>query len=111
MLVAIDNELRDFDGQTINDPKGQPARVRGVCIDALLAAFQDEPSLAGEEKLKRFQLALKVKESNSVADLTAEEITLIKKLVGKAYAPIVVGQVWTILESRAPLEVVKEDEA
>ncbi len=108
MLVAIDTALRDFDGEAINDTKGKPATVRGACIEALLAVFQDEQNLSGEEKLKRFQLALKVKESQPVADFTVEELSLMKKLVGKAYAPLIVGQTYTILESKTPLSVVKE---
>jgi hypothetical protein len=108
MLVALNTELRDMDGTVILDQKSNPATIKGVCIEALLATYKDEENLSGEDKLKRWQLAIKVKDGDSPCDLTVEEVSLIKKLIGKAYGPLVTGQVWTILESRPPLTVVKE---
>lgn len=35
---------------------------------------------------------------NSDPTLTADEITLIKKLVAKAYNPLVVGRTWELLD-------------
>ena len=98
MLVLLGKGIVDLDGKVINSLSGEPATVRGVVIEALLATFNDETHLSGEEKLKRWELASKIKNTADPVELTAEEITLIKKLVGKAYGPLVVGRTWKILE-------------
>jgi hypothetical protein len=96
MKIDLTQELKDFDGKVIPSASGKPATVKGVVIDALIATYQDEANLGGEEKLKRWELASKINKGDF--DLTAEDIVLAKKLVGKAYGPLVVGQVWNILE-------------
>jgi hypothetical protein len=96
MKIDLTQELKDFDGKVIPSASGKSAKVKGVVIDALIATYQDEANLGGEEKLKRWELASKINKGDF--DLTAEDIVLAKKLVGKAYGPLVVGQVWNILE-------------
>jgi hypothetical protein len=96
MKVNFEKVLVDMDGVELKDTKGGTAKVRGCVVDALLATYQDEQNLAGEEKMKRFDLATKIYKGED--DVVVEDITLIKKLVGKAYTPIVVGQVWRVLE-------------
>ena len=88
------NEFR----QPVMEPSAEMSTVRGVVIEALLVSYTDEAMLAGEEKLKRWELATKVKNTPDPIELTVEEITLAKKLVGKAYSPMIVGQSWKVLE-------------
>ena len=75
----------------------EPMTVRLAATRALTAMFRDEQDLAGDEKVVRFHLALKIVDEDE-PDLKAEDIVLIKKLVGKMYGPIVVGQVWMQLD-------------
>jgi len=68
-------------------------------IYALTANFEDEKELTGEEKVKRFMIAQKIyRKREGTIDSTAEEVALIKKLVGKAWGTIVVGKIWELLE-------------
>jgi len=71
--------------------------LKKVATGALLSAFDDERNLAGEEKVKRFNLAAKIQAGDTL-DLKTEEIAEIKKLIGKAYTVIIVGQAWAMLE-------------
>ena len=117
MKVKLNTELKDFEGNamvfavaiagqpaTDTQPavKAQPAvnaTLGKMMIESLLATFKDEENLSGEEKLKRWQLAIKIKNNAETAvEMTVEEIALIKKLIGKAYSTIIVGQVWELLE-------------
>ena len=98
MKVNFGKVLVDFDGAAISAKDKNEAVLRGVAVDALLAIYQDEQNLSGEEKLKRYILAEKVYKKED--DLTVEEIALLKKLIGKAYAPLIVGQAWKILEGK-----------
>lgn len=98
MKVDFETRLVDLSGTAINDSEGKPAALRGVVIDALLAQFKDEPNLSGEEKVKRFILAEKIFRGET--EVSAEDVSLIKKLIGKAYNPLIVGQAWQILEGK-----------
>ena len=89
-------------GQVVSEP--EPMTIRLAATRALTAIFPDEQSLSGDRKVARFHLALKVTDENE-PDLKAEDIVLIKKLVGKMYGPIVVARVWAVLD---PLEEAKE---
>jgi hypothetical protein len=107
MLVAFDTVLRDLDGKPLPEdkdkPEGAQATLKKASIESLLAIYQDEQNLSGEDKLKRWQLATKINGSNGPAEFTVEEVALVKKLIGKAYNPLITGQAWTILEARPPL--------
>lgn len=68
------------------------AATRALCI-----AYPDEQSVAPEEKLKRGRLALRI-EADPHAKLTAEEVATVKKLIAKAYGPLVVARAWPLLD-------------
>ena len=61
-------------------------------------------------KVLRFELSLRLATaSEDDIELESEDISLIKKLVGKMYAPLVVGQMARLLEGKCTgLEPVEE---
>ena len=91
MKINFNQKLESFDGKEVGI-------LKQFCIEPLLATFPDEQNLAGEEKLRRFLLASKIHWADGEAELMAEEISLVKKLIGKGYGPLVVGQAWKMLE-------------
>jgi len=74
-----------------------PLTLSKIATTALLTPFQDEQNVSGEEKVRRFLLATKVREATDV-QLTTEEVALIKKLIAKAYAPLIVGRAYQLLD-------------
>lgn len=93
-MIDFTSILLDFDDQPIKD--GDAIVTLGkVARNALIATYPDERG-EGDEKLKRFLLAAKC--SGPGVTLTAEETALAKKLVGKAYGPLVVGRAWALLD-------------
>jgi hypothetical protein len=95
--------LTDQDGATVidcvgSDCAGKPPLTLGkVAMRALTASYQDEQSLAGEEKFKRGQLAEKVYAGGAVA-ISAEDTALIKRLIAKGYGPLIVLKAWRLLD-------------
>lgn len=91
---------RDF-GQILSalgQPLPEPANTLGaVSIAALLGVYGDEQGLSGEDKFKRYQLAERL-HAGGVQDVSAEEVALIKKLVGKNWPPAVLGPAYEALE-------------
>ena len=95
MKINFNQPIKNIQGEEIKD-----LTLKTVSIEALLATFLDEQSLLGEEKTKRYVLATKIYANPEELDLTVEEISKIKQLIGKGYGPLVVGQAWKILEGR-----------
>lgn len=96
-------EIEDMDGQPMpggTEKDSKMFTLKTACINGLYAQFEDEKNLSGEEKIKRYNLAEKIysaKDKDEV-DLKAEEITLLKKLIAKAYGALIVGRCWELLD-------------
>jgi len=99
MKIDFTKQLKDLDGKTIVEKDGA-ITLKSICINSLMANYQDEKNLSGEEKFKRYELAMKISENGKDVDLKAEDISLIKQLVGKAFTPLVVGQTYKMLEDK-----------
>lgn len=99
--ISFSTVILDMEGKPIVD-QGVETTLGKYVIAALLAVYQDEPNLAGEEKVKRFVIASKIQSAAGTpgqkVDLTVDEIALVKKLCGKAFAPMVVGRLWALLD-------------
>lgn len=94
-LMETGNTICQMCGQVVSQKESMTVRL--AATRALTAVFRDEQNLAGEEKVARFHLALKITDEDK-PDLKAEDIVLIKTLVGKMFGPVIVGQMWAILD-------------
>jgi hypothetical protein len=96
------SKMTQIDGKPFLDPTGKPDETQptlgSIAINALLAAYPDEKDITPEEKVKRFVLAEKIQNHQKDAQLSADEIVLVKKLIGKGYPTIVVGEAWRMLD-------------
>lgn len=74
--------------------------LEDVCVQALLSPYPDEQNLSMEDKNKRYKIAASISRTaeGEETNLKSEDVTLIKTLVAKAFAPLVVGQVIAALE-------------
>lgn len=95
-MIDFSQTIKDLNGNPVLDEK-TPLTLGAVACNSLLATFKDEPNLQGADKTKRFALALKINGKAQVA-LKVEDVTLLKTLIGKAYAALVVGQAWEMLD-------------
>ena len=100
MTVLFGKVLLDEEDKEIKGKGGKPFTLKDACIQALTATYQDEQILPGEEKFKRYELYQKIKALTDPAELLSDDIVSLKKLVGKAYGPLVVGQCWNALEGK-----------
>jgi hypothetical protein len=89
MNVNFDAKLKQIDGKEIE------GTVRELAIQALLATYNSEGEIDGDEKEKRYLLAVRI---HAGADtITPEEASLLKRLIGIAYQPLFVGQAYAVL--------------
>lgn len=101
--VDFSTVVTDADGAAVADCAGSdcagkpPLTLGRIALHALTATFEDEKNLAGEEKFKRGQFAMRVYKGDTVT-LNAEDTALLKRLIAKAYGPLVVIKTWPLLD-------------
>lgn len=97
MQINPSAELLDLDDKPIKE-NDKPVLIGSLIVQALGVPDQaDSPEL----KVKRFDVSLRVHraaKANEPVDLTVEEAADIKKVVGKHFAPLVVGRIYELLD-------------
>lgn len=98
--VDFSQPIYQIDGSKFTDKDGKPSdtQLKTIAVTALLATIPGEGEVTGEDKAKRYALALKIQGSEGDVKLTSEEIVLLKKLIAKVYNPLVMGEAWQMLE-------------
>lgn len=95
-LTSIDGTLMR-QGPTENDPE---ATLRDILVQACAGA-DPRKHTEGREKYEIYQLMKKIHDNDEV-DISSEEITLLKTLVGEAFSVVVVGPIYDLLENGTP---------
>jgi len=96
MKIRLDRKFKDMDGGIVKE--GQKEIDLGhVCKTALLVSSQEK--IEGQEKYDRYVIATKIGEFVE-CDLSTDEISKIKKLIGEIWNPLIVGQSWDMLEGK-----------
>lgn len=98
MLRNFDQTIKDLEGNPVKDDKENVITLKSIAIGALMASYQDEQNLSGEEKFKRYNLALKINAGGPV-EISAEDLSDLKKLIGKGFSVLAVGQAYGLLET------------
>jgi hypothetical protein len=123
MKVKIDTQLNGADGTPLNfpktqtagdfinslpedlqarvmefynkDTKGTPRLLKNVCLDTILM-----PSEADDEKAKlmKYDIYKKLFAAKEEVELTAEEISMVKKCIGKFQPQLIMGQCFELIE-------------
>ena len=97
----VDGEPVIKDGKPIMK-KSPPFTLRTACVNVLTMREVDDrgkaKEITGKDKVKRYELAKRIYHAKELVDLQAEEISLLKELVGRIYPPITVGQAFEILD-------------
>jgi hypothetical protein len=103
MKINFDSEVLNLENKPLVetiDGKVVNYTLKKICVNALMANIptpQNAPQETGMEKFKKFELSKKIYNGGEV-EVTAEDITLIKKQVGVCYGAIIVGPVYNLLE-------------
>lgn len=97
MKIDFDVKFQTLDGKAITMNEKE-ATLKDVTIEALMGLLEEEKGISGEEKFKRYELAMKIK-GGGIVDISVDDVSLIKRLIGKMFTPLVVGQAWEMLEN------------
>jgi len=96
MKIDFSAVIKDLAGEAVKDGDKDATLGRVACT-ALLASYADEQNLAAEDKVKRFRLA-EIAAKGGEREVKVEDVALIKQLIGKAFAPLVVARAYDIIE-------------
>ena len=96
MKIDFSAVIKDLDGDAVKDGETD-ATLGRVASTALLASYADEQNLPAEDKVKRFRLA-EIAAKGGEREVKVEDVALIKTLIGKAFAPLIVGRAFDIIE-------------
>ena len=109
MIIQLKTQLHTLDGKPLTQPKQRVEEgivvgqdEEDVILENLIkgALLQGNEKDTADEKVEKFELTLRISTAGDEIDLESEDIAMIKKLVGKIYAPLVVGQVFRLLEGK-----------
>ena len=98
--MKLTAEITDLDNKPINEGDGADAKtvtLGGLLLRCLLLPLRGDDSLTGDQKVKVAMLAHKI-HGKEDADLTAEEVTLLKDRSGKAFTPLIVMRIWALID-------------
>lgn len=96
MKINFAAALHDLDGKPLLE-EGLAITLGVIACRSLMATFNDEQSLGAEVKVKRFKMALDITRGDD-QDIPVEDVAELKRLIGKAYGPLIVGRCYEIIE-------------
>lgn len=95
MKVNLNFVLKDEKGNpVVND--GKELKSKDIIAFSLLSSH-DSQKVTAQDKFKRYETWKKLGHEEYI-DLACEEISKIKEIIGEIYPPIIVGQLWDLLE-------------
>jgi len=102
------NPKRDKDGFPLLR-LGSPLTLRKICIEVLVnppieidQITKRAKEISSDLKIKMWELAQAIHSTNGLIDLSADDITMLKKLINKRYtSPLTVAQALAILDPTA----------
>jgi len=96
MKIDFETEIKNLRGESVRDnASNEILTLSSVLVEVLLLTDKDNP-LEGKEKMKRYSLAKDIYDGNKDS-LSAEEVVLLKDLVGKYTNTLIAGQVFLML--------------
>ena len=102
MKINFRQAVKALDGSDRKDPRGDKFLLRDACIVALDNCGEDEArKIEPKEKYRRGDLARRIYGAKEPFVVEAEDIALLKTLVGKIYVSnIIVTEVWDMLDPK-----------
>lgn len=101
------NDIQD--GDALNEGITAALTLKATAVNSLMFSHEADKTTSGEEKLKRYLLATRIN-AGGMVEVSSEEISLLKMLIGRTYPTLVVGQALLFLEQDViPTETTAKD--
>lgn len=102
MKVKFSHVFRDDSGKDIKHGIKEQAVFKDLAVAALLNAKREgqEGEPTGIEKRHRFDLSVKIKNFGDAAELSEDDVKLLKEVIGQAYHTLIAGPASYLLEGK-----------
>ena len=103
MKLPVNSTIKDIFGKDIvpppsaDDPNPAPMTLATVIQNSLLNALKGDENMDGASKLALHTLAVRTLDPDSDY-LIDEDVSLIKRRIGMAYGPVIVGPAYALIE-------------
>lgn len=97
MKIDFTKPILNLDGTPVKLSERDTLTLKAVSTGALLSAHPSDENLPGEDKAKRFALAMTIEQADGAIDLKPEDVVTLRSLIGRGYAPLVVGRAYELL--------------
>lgn len=93
MWLNVDGDVLGLDGKAIKDETGKVWTTKDTICNALLGPAQEVKAI--DEKMRRFELALRIHAASGLpVKVSEDETTLIKKVCNERYeSPLIVARI------------------
>ncbi len=101
MKIDVGLPITALCGAELRDNQGNVLTLQKVIFEALTNLHLNYETIVLQEKLGRYNVAKKIfecKRVNNVVELSAQEINVIKVLIGYLWPPIIVGRSIDVLD-------------
>ena len=100
MKLNLLTVMMNINGEPLLEPdknsEVQKVTLRTVFVNALMIPVEKD---TGVDKVAKYSLAIDIQKNDEVV-LSAEQIVLLKEAIAKPYGPVIVGQVYAILDGK-----------
>jgi len=100
MKINVNDSFKRIDGLELTMPAEggviKNLTIKDVCVNALLTEVEGIVT-PPTEKVHRFTLSEGIYKAESEVELKAEDVVLLKNLVGHSYGPLIVGQFYRFI--------------
>ena len=104
MKIKFEQDLKNYDDAKLTDPNGVIMTLKKVICDALSQVDSEKCRMS---KFERSELAIRIYQSKGQFEITVEEMADVKAVVDKAWPPIVINQVYKILEGKEAFRAIE----
>jgi hypothetical protein len=104
-IKTLNQAVLNTDNQPIRRDDGQTLKLRDVINNSILAPLEGDDE---KKKFERWEIYKIIKDASGEVSLTAEQIAVIKRSIGKLQPPLILGQCFEMLEGEVEMTVVKE---
>jgi hypothetical protein len=98
MKIDFEQKILQLSGEEMRTEKGEAFTLRNACVVSLDAMTEEMKRLSADEKYIRGQLAARIYRTKEPINLKAEEISILKDVIGKIYGPHIVHEAWDLLD-------------
>lgn len=100
MKINWDAKITNFDGVTLKDGE-KDVTLATITCSVFVSVLKGDEQLSGEEKEKLFKIGMSAA-TGGIGEITADQAATLKRRIGIAYPPLIVGRAYEIIEGDSP---------